>query len=237
MHRISTGVTTEIASEGDNPQLHGNNVVWECGDVCLYEINTGVTTRIADNDHPGNGSQSPRVYGDYVVFTSDEDGDDEIYLYRISTGVKHKLTNNTSIDSWPDIDEDHIVWVNGNFDILLYKISTGATTNISNNQNWNASPSISGDYVVWMGGNPSNIYLYQISTSTITQITNDAASDRVPQINGNHVVWLKYAASGNIKDVYLYAINSSTSKKIASTDTEFTWDLETGPYVKGDFVT
>ncbi|MDX9864808.1 MAG: hypothetical protein RBT34_08390, partial [Anaerolineaceae bacterium] len=234
LHQISTGATTAIANAGEHPQIHGNNLVWECGDVCLYQIDTGVTTRINDS---GSGHQSPQVYGDYVVFVSDQDGDDEIYLYQISTGVKSQLTNNTSGESWPDIDGDFVLWVTEDYDIYLYQISTDATTNITNNQNWNVSARISGDYVVWMGGVPSDIYLYQISTATLTQITNDAVSDRAPEVDGKHIVWLQYPDGSDVKDIYLYAMDSGISKKIASTGTAFSWDLETGPYVKGDFIT
>ena len=240
LHQISTGETTKIANGGWHPQIHGNNVVWECGDVCLYQIASELTTVIEDDDDYGDGGQYPQVYGDYVIFTSNQDGDNEIYRYQISTGVKSRLTNNDSGDFGPDIEGDYVVWsgVEGeDNDIYLHQLSTDTIINLTNDQAGNfAGAHISGDYVVWVSYGPSGLYLYQISTATTTQITNDSTGDNAPEIDGNYIVWLKSTSQSDVKDIYLHDIQTGISKKIASTGTNFIWDLDTGPYVKDDFV-
>jgi beta propeller repeat protein len=235
LHQISTGLAIEIANDGEDPHIHGNNAVWECDGICLYQIDTGVTTKI---ESYGN-SYEPKVYGDHVVYKSSADGDYEIYLYQISTGAKSQLTNNAFSNFSADIEGDHVIWIeneDGTTNLYLHQISTGTTINITNNQGPNVSPHISGDYIVWMCGDPEEVYLYQISTSIITQVTDNTVPDRVPQIEGNHIVWLQYPDGSDVEDIHLYAIDTGTSEKIASTDPDFLWGPEAGPSIKGNFI-
>ncbi len=244
LYRISTGITIQLDDvlnyHGSPPQIDGNYIVWIGNDgIMLHQIDNGVTSKIVDDGF--NGPVTAHIEGDHIVWESDIgiDRDKEIYVYQISTGIKSQLTNNTSSDSWPDVDGDYVVWEGneaGGGDIYLHQFSTAATINITNNQNGNFGAHISGDYVVWVSSNPANVYLYDIRTATTTQITNDSIDNWIPYIDGNYVVWLKSTAAPGIKDIYLYAIDTSFSKKITSTGTLYFWDYQTGPYVKDDFV-
>lgn len=91
-----------------------------------------------NNEQP---SYSPD--GQWVLFRSDRDGNQEVYVVNVATGVETNLTNNTAADGKPAwwYDGSKILWTSdreGNFEIYVADFdaltpSIGAETNLTNN--------------------------------------------------------------------------------------------------------
>ena len=183
----------------------------------LYAL-TITTTQVTNNTA---NDVSPQINGDYVVWRGYADGDNEIYLYRISSGTTTQVTNNTASDDYPQINGDYVVWrgyADGDSEIYLYQISSGTTTQVTNNTANDASPQIDGDYVVWYGytDGDSEIYLYRISSSTTTQVSTNTAADTSPQINGDYMVW--HGNANGDHEIYLAEILNTDDSADDPTD-------------------
>ena len=62
----------------------------------------------------------------YVVWQGDADGDNEIYLYEIRSGITTQISNNEADDYYPKVNGDYVVWSgDGDEEVYLYQISTG----------------------------------------------------------------------------------------------------------------
>jgi Tol biopolymer transport system component len=102
------------------------------------------------NDHP---AYSPD--GQWVLFRSDRDGNPEIYVVNVATGVETNLTNNPAADGKPAwwSDGSKILWTSdreGNFEVYVADFdavtpSIGAETNLTNNLAVDGWPNMRGD--------------------------------------------------------------------------------------------
>jgi len=103
-----------------------------------------------DNDHP---AYSPD--GQWVLFRSDRDGNEEVYVVNVATGVEINLTNNAAKDGKPAWwhDGTKILWTSdrsGNFEIFVADFDAtlvliGAETNLTNNPAVDGWPDMRGD--------------------------------------------------------------------------------------------
>jgi beta propeller repeat protein len=176
-----------------------------------------------------------KISGDYAVWWSPSDGDDDVYLYQISTGTVKQISDNTAADGNPQINGDYVVWesnVDGDWEIYFYQISTDTTTQVSNNTADDTAAQIGGDHIVWYGqaDGDREIYLYRISTGTTTQISHNTAEDYFPHVDGNFVVY--YGLEDGDREIYLYQINNGTTTQI----TNNTEGDDIHPRIDGDYV-
>ena len=176
-----------------------------------------------------------KVYGDYAVWWSNLDGDDDIYLYQISTGIIKQITKNTADDDTPQIIEDYVVWesnLDGDWEIYLYQISTGTTVQVSNNTAQDHAAEVNGDYIVWFGQGDGDleIYLYQISSGTTTQVSHNTAVDYYPQVDGDYVTW--HGMNDGDSEIYFYQISAGITQKISNN----TRADDVQPKINGDYI-
>lgn len=90
--------------------------------------------------------------GTHLVFVSDVDGDEELYLYSIQDGQVEKLTENTAQDFSPSFSPDgkDIVFISNMHDKFkweIYKVNvnTKRIKRLTNNQYWDGFPKFSSD--------------------------------------------------------------------------------------------
>jgi len=183
----------------------------------------GTETRITTDVSSQSGHA---IYGDRIVWTDDRNGNGDIYMYDISTGVETQITTDGG-QRYPAIYGDRIVWEdyrNGKDDIYMYDISTGVETQITTDGGqWD--PAIYGDRIVWYdfrNGN-SDIYMYDISTGTETRITTDVSVQYDPAIYGDRIVW-QDSRNGN-SDIYMYDISTGVETQI-TTDGSDQWNSD-----------
>ncbi|MDG6245072.1 MAG: hypothetical protein QCH31_11920, partial [Methanolobus sp.] len=100
-------------------------------------------------------------------------GNWDIYMYDISSGIEYQITTNQSSQSNPAIYQDRIVWMDsrtGNWDIYMYDISSGIEYQITTNQSGQSNPAIYQDRIVWRDGRNGNLDVYMFT------LENPAAS-------------------------------------------------------------
>jgi hypothetical protein len=226
---IVWGISFNIIQLTDNDygesyaRVDGNYVVWpDSGDICLYDISTGISNIIQ-----ADGVGHLTIEGDYLAWSRSGN----IVLHQISTGSTTQITNDIDHwNAWVDMDDERVVWIktgsgsSGSYaghEIYLYDISTGVTTRITDDDQRDLKPSVSGDYVVWYSCCPgSGVYLYQISTGTTTQIANYG---KWHDIDGDRVVY------GTAEGQFVYDIPTSTSTFISNN--------AYNPHINGDYIT
>lgn len=157
--------------------------------------------------------------GKVVVFTSDadplgtnDDGNDEVFLYTVSTGVFTQLTSTSAPiqNSHPRIASSgkYVAWdsdadpvgsnADGNVEISRYSLATALTTQITNTTSGdNSRPVLSADgrFVAFestsadlAGANADGqeeVYRVDTSSATILRITDSTDASRRPFIAGN----------------------------------------------------
>ncbi|KKG12444.1 hypothetical protein EO98_03250 [Methanosarcina sp. 2.H.T.1A.6] len=177
------------------------------------------------------GQEWPVIYNDMVVWQDNRNGNDDIYMYDISTSNEIQVTANSSDQSWPDIYGDRIVWMDkrhGNTTIYMYNLSTSKEIQITKNGS-TSSPAIYEDRIVWLDyrNGKAEIYIYDLSTSEEAQITSSESDKSNPDIYGDRIVWEDYR-NGN-SDIYMYNLSTSTEIQITTNDS---WQWE--PVIYGD---
>ncbi len=210
-----------------NPQISGDNVVWQVydgNDNEIYFYNGSETTRLTDNDYV---DESPKISGDNVVWQVYDGIDYEIYSYNGSETTR--LTDNDYWDYDPQISGNNVVWAgHDGYDYEIYSYNGSETTRLTDNDYWDYDPQISGNNVVWQGyvGNDHEIYFYNGTNGITTQLTDNDYSDESPRISGNNVVWRGY--DGYDYEIYFY--NGTTTQL---TDNDY-WDES--PQISGNNV-
>ena len=122
----TTRISDSTCDERD-PDTNGNIVVYSArpatgggGDICYYDIDTGVETRIV---LPGD-QMNPNISGDYVSFEDIGTGISHIRLLDITTDTVYDLNiPATSQQFLNDIDGNRIVYTDdraGRYDVYMY---------------------------------------------------------------------------------------------------------------------
>jgi len=90
--------------------------------------------------------------GDYIVYVSNIDGDDELYLYELKTKKVKKITDNTAKDFSPSFSPDgkEIVFVSNmdepyKWEIYKINVSSGRIKRLTRNNYWDGFPKFSSD--------------------------------------------------------------------------------------------
>lgn len=219
---------TDDSDDDTTPQISNGKVVWAKydnvseSDVYLYDITTGVTTKLADN------AVSPQIDNDKVIWTTTTDGDSEIFLYDIATESTLQITNNNVSDNTADLNDGKIVWMQGgdgeDTEIFLYDITSGITSQITDNSYYDNNPYISGDNILFDRLEDPNweVFYYNIPTGVTTKITdsNDAyTEDFAMQIDNNTILWGR--GGGSPRQIFFYDISTGNSTLVTNNFTGF----------------
>lgn len=170
--------------------------------ICLITCSAygaPVTGTLSPIGRPGVHQWEPAISGDRVVWRDDRTGNEDIFLYNITSGAEKQITSGSYSKENPVISGHYIAWQDdlysgsGNgFDIVLYDLNTGITKRIANETGDQINPSIDGDIVAWQdyrSGGSADIYLYSISLGTETRVTDAGGDQLYPRVSDNRVVW------------------------------------------------
>ena len=130
--------------------------------------------------------QSISNSGKFLVFSSNRDGDYEIYRMNLDGTNLVKLTNNDINDTSPVIDPSgesisYISEKEGNYEIFLMDSWGSSTKNISNSEfkDYNPLFSSNGDYISFLSDRDGNLEIYVVSTTGnfLKNISNNDRGD------------------------------------------------------------
>jgi len=129
-----------------------------------------------------------------------------------------QLTYNSTEDSYPQIQDDHVVWqgkVNDSWEIFHHDLATDITTQITSNTVDDISPQTDGRYVAWIGNAANPVVTYYDTTTGVTSTVpiegvNNHASVKIA--NGK-IAW---SAGVGLGEIYLHDIASSTTNNISN---------------------
>ena len=203
----STTQITDNSFSDHSPQINDNGwVVWVRHDfpeeqIFLAKPPTYTEIQITTDDLPPEttSNSSPRINNNGDVAFIGLVGTWEVYLYDDDSKSITRITDNSSNDLWPQInDAGNIVWCGRNDntadDEIFYYNGTYIEQITDNSYEDHYHPQMNNKgHIVWRGqegGTDFEIFFYD--GNTITQITNNSYDDGwQPQINNNgHMVWM-----------------------------------------------
>ena len=148
----------------------------------------------------------PQIKGSHVVWQRYWNGDWEIFLYDMTTGLIQQITNNNHDDISPQTDGKYVVWMacsGAGGEICIHNIATGESRQITNNTNIDSLPRIADGRVVWTSNavadsiGPGEIVLHDIETKVTEQLTSNAVDDSSPRISSDAVIWVRMDQDDN----------------------------------------
>lgn len=118
--------------------------------IYLINLDGSIIKKITKSGMNTDPDFSPT--GTHLIFVSDVDGDEDIYLYSIEDGQVEKLTDNTAQDFSPSFSPDgkEIVFISNmddRFKWEIYKVDVASKKikRLTNNQYWDGFPKFSSD--------------------------------------------------------------------------------------------
>lgn len=124
-----------------------------------------------------------------MLFSSDRDGNAEIYALNLANLASARLTNNSAQDVQPALAPDSVQLVyvsnqSGNNEIYLTGVNGGTPLNLTNHAGDDQQPTWSPDgaWIAFTSNRDGNqeIYVMRLDGSEVRNLTNDAASDSAP---------------------------------------------------------
>ncbi len=224
VHDIVTGVEARVSDVPAGDQLladvSGNVVVfteygtgqatiWACewdGSACPAELVV---------DQPGN-QRRPAVFGSLIVYEDDRNGNYDIYLFDLDTGVETRITDDTSHQRKPDIFGTRIVWEdyrNGNADVYTCEWDGAECVNepVTLDLAQDVDPAIFGDWVVFGSNRASIGDIWAVNLAerpAPIPVTSGEAYERNPDVSGTYVAYETYAAGDS--NINLYDLATGT---------------------------
>jgi Tol biopolymer transport system component len=212
---------TEEGGVGGNPQLF----VTSPDDV----ENVRQLTEMSGSNmaHPSWSSN-----GEQIVFASNQDGDEELYIVGSNGGRVEQLTDNDAIDTSPEFSPDGslIVYTSdadspGFTEVYTYAAENGAIARLTDDSGNNYAPSWSPDgsriaYVSDKSGD-GDIYVMDSDGSRAFLITPDdrGAEDRSPTWSPDGR-WIAFASNRDGENFRWYAVNLETREVVPLTTNE-----------------
>jgi len=175
-----------------NFKIYGDKIVYQGPKYCVPEDCSKVRTEVSSN---------------YFVYENAEEGDEDVWLYDMSTKEKTRITSDEEYQGMPEIWNNYIVWVDdrliaeGKKEIYLYNLLT------TEEKPLNLTYAVSGGYsaisfsdynVIWTDNRNGNgdVYFYDVERDIERRITLNSNHQGGGKLDGNYVVWIDHRNGG-----------------------------------------
>ena len=230
---------TENSYEDSSPFIDENIVVWQGHDgndreIFLYDISdpNAEPMQITNNAF---GDISPQTDGNCVVWLGFSRSGGEIFLYDILSEETSQITNDTNVDSPPQIANGRVVWTSHQVgdsvepgEIILYDIGTQAATTLSASVDPDgtlddSSPRIDDTEVIWVQADGSGKTTLFICNLTKKKPRPKPAPEgyvwpNSPQEDGNLRVLTRYDGIGIDREIYVQNTRLQTLEQVTDND-------------------
>ena len=219
-----------------SPQLprFPGNLLFETnrdGNPELYTTdNSGQMRRLTNNPvADSQGSWDPNLRR--IAYTTNRDGQNEIYLMNADGSNAVNLTNNPADDQNPtwSIDGEWIAFASnrdGNYEIYIIRVSNFETRNITNSPGNDTQPSwvrsrtgdAGGEYILFTSDRDGNreVYRIRVDGSEALNLTSNPANDEMPKgsPDGGQVAFTTNR-DGN-QEIYLMSLDGTGLSNVTS---------------------
>lgn len=188
-------------------------------DIYLVKYDGTVVKKITSRYMNNDPDFSPT--GEHLIFSSDRDGDDELYLYDLKTGSTTQLTDNNFADFSPAFSANGMEAVfvtnrDGNWEIYKINVHNKKTMRLTNNQIWDGFPSYSpdGKYIVFSSraGPSEDIYYMKADGSDLKLLYGSDADENDPHLFGNDL-YFKSTRDGEW-EIYRFNLMAGTLTRL-----------------------
>jgi beta propeller repeat protein/parallel beta-helix repeat protein len=222
---ISNG-TNNVSNSTNSSNNSGNSNTTTGGPYTTTEI--PINTNL-------NDQRNPAIYGDKIVWQDNRNGDYDIYMKDLTTGLETVLCNATGDQTHPQIYKNIVVWddirYGAYFNIHMMDLTTGIESRISPSTHSQVEPEIYNDIIVWMQWDyaDANIYRHNITSGVTSAVCTAPGEQWRPRIYENKVVWFDLR-NGNY-NIYMKDIVSGIETPICTNSA-----IESDPRIYGDLV-
>jgi len=218
-YNLRTGTVTQVAVDAsfdcDEPAIDGSWVVWQVGlDIHAKNISTGATKNVT-NDALSTLDLAPAISGTYVVWSSYNGTDWDVWGKNISgTHAKFLVAGGTGDQSQPSIYGKRVAYrdasavLPGAGQIKVKTIGSSAGPKlITSNLIDQDSPSIGSHLVAWRatGLGAKIIKCYNYDTDSTSVVASGSVDMYNPQVSGDRVLY-DYANGTNLKDTEIFDV-------------------------------
>lgn len=185
-----------------NPDVHGNELVFQAWDgndyeIYLYHFDTGQIEQITNNQFD---DISPVVWNGQVAWIAHPTVSAEVFLHK--DGDIRKISEGTQDNSAPSIWEGRVVWqAYDDTDLEIYYFNGNRTIKLTSNAWDDMAPQIRDGLIVWMSyvdNWDAEIMALDLGDYIAVQLTNDEFEDSFPKTAGEKVVWQTVNETGAI---------------------------------------
>lgn len=192
-------------------------------DIYLVKYDGTVVRKITSGYMNNDPDFSPS--GEHIVFVSDRDGDEELYLYDMKTQKTDQLTDNKFADFAPSMSPNGIEAVfvsnrDGNWEIYKINVHNRRGARLTTNQVWDGFPDYTpdGKYIVFSSkrGQSEDIYSMKEDGSDVKLVYGTDAEENDPHIYQDDL-YFKTTRDGDWK-IYRYNMKSKSLTRLTAND-------------------
>ena len=152
------------------------------------------------------------VDGNYVIWSSYEDGQTNVVVYNLATGEERRISSLPGPKSSPRISGNYVVWeetidpFNANVHVIrAYDLATGTEMPIGSSESSPRTPDVSGHIAVWydfrnyQNDEEVDIYGYDLQRGEEFPVVVGPGRHLFPRISGNWVIYLDWPPGASLR--------------------------------------
>lgn len=197
-------------------------------EIFYYDLNAAIPTITQASTTGGYDDWMPDVDDGLIVWQGPGGNDVEVFYYDLtatSPGVV-QLTNNTTDDREPKVDNRIITWSGYDGDTEVYYIDLNATspavTKLTNDTANDYSPKIADGVIFWIGYGTGDyeVYYYDLNATVpeIVTVTDNTLSDSGLHGDGNFLLWKQIDTDG--EHVLTHDLSSGVTTTLSVMDNQ-----------------